>query len=116
MALTAPDLVRAAMAATRADSPTALARALRMTSYSAPRNIKRWLNGIAQPDYEATLLLVRAAGLLSTELRPVDEGDGDEDALRALDQKLDDVVVPRLEAIEAEIRRLAEAVTAARPA
>jgi hypothetical protein len=65
MPIEAPELVRAAMTATGTATPTQLARALRMPSYSAPRNISRWLESVSKPDYDSTLLLLQAAGYLT---------------------------------------------------
>jgi hypothetical protein len=65
--ISAPELVKRAMKATGATTPTELARTLEMTSYSAPRNVQRWLDGVSAPEYESTLQLLAAAGLLTAE-------------------------------------------------
>jgi transcriptional regulator with XRE-family HTH domain len=62
--LLAPELVRLAMEATGSRTLSDLARALGLTSYAAPRNIRRWIEGETNPDYDATLRLLEAAGLL----------------------------------------------------
>jgi len=108
-----PDLVRAAMAATGTETATDLARTLRMTSYSAPRNIKRWLDGVAQPDFEATLLLLDAAGLLAStpaaakasRLTSPELADVLRE-IRALDNKIDVAITPRLDTMESELREI----------
>lgn len=115
MPLEAPELVRLAMTATGSTTPTELARALRMSNYTAPRNIKRWLDGESQPEFDATLVLLGAAGLL----RPVDDAQpepaaaGDLEpvlrAVRALDRKIDTSLTPRFDRLERDVRALARA-------
>ena len=75
-----PELVKRAMDATGSSTPTELARALKMTAYSAPRNIQRWLDGVSSPEYESTLQPLEAAGLLGQNSTPVP-------LRRALDQR-----------------------------
>lgn len=62
---TGVELVRAAMKATGASTSTQLAKALDLRGYSAPRNVKRWLEGVNDPDFESTLQLLDAAGWLT---------------------------------------------------
>ena len=120
MPLEAPDLVRAAMVATSSATPTDLARNLKMSSYSAPRNVKRWLDGETQPDYESTLLLIGAAGLLHPESGEPRASRLAETTLAdvvseiaALDRKIDVTLAQRLESLEAAVRDLARQVTGA---
>jgi transcriptional regulator with XRE-family HTH domain len=91
-------------------TPTELARALRMTGYTAPRNITRWLNGDSSPDYDSTLALLAAAGMLNLDAPAPEVGEADANAqllreLRALDRKIDTVVVPRLDELADERRQ-----------
>jgi hypothetical protein len=106
--LSASELVRIVMEKTGARTPTELARTLRLTGYTAPRKITRWLNGDSAPDFENTIALLEAAGMLRLEGgEPVRGGDSEVLAeLRALDRKLDTVVVPKLDQL-AEARRQA---------
>lgn len=103
MALIEPDaLVKAAMEAVGTSSPTELARAVGLTGYSDPRNITRWIEGENAPGYEATLLLLRAAGMLNLEAPapPSTAPSGSDailEAVRALDRKLDVEVIPKLD-------------------
>lgn len=60
-------LVRAVMAALEVEGATALARALGMTDYNAPRKIKDWLDDKFSPNYEATMLMLEGSGLLNLE-------------------------------------------------
>lgn len=61
----APELVRLAMERTGAAGPTELADRIGMTERRAPEKISRWLAGTHEPSYEATLLLLDAAGWLT---------------------------------------------------
>lgn len=83
------------------ESPTDLARAIGLTDYSAPRNITRWLDGENAPGYEATILLLRAAGYLRDEALPSSPTapDATLEAVQALDRRLDTDVIPRLDAL-----------------
>lgn len=65
MALTAPELVAAAMKARAVDNPTDLAKAMGLGPWS-PQKIKRWLRGENEPSYEATIALLEVAGWLNT--------------------------------------------------
>lgn len=68
------ELVRLVMARYSTDSPTELARHLKM-DYSGPGQISRWLAGRNKPNFDQTLMLLRAAGLLAEEpdlSRPVE--------------------------------------------
>lgn len=58
------------MKAVGASKPADLARALGLDSYGSPRRVKRWLDGETEPDYEATLRLLDAVGLLKRDGRP----------------------------------------------
>lgn len=59
------DLVAAAEKALGVSGDTALAVALGFTDHHAPSRIARWRKGDAKPNYDATLTLLRAAGMLS---------------------------------------------------
>ena len=63
----ASTLVRVVMETLGAEGPTALARELGMTDYSAPRKIADWLEGKYAPNYEATILMLERSGLLNLE-------------------------------------------------
>jgi hypothetical protein len=63
MALTAPELVAAAMKALDVDNPTDLAKAMGLGPWS-PQKVKRWLRGENEPSYEATIALLEQAGWL----------------------------------------------------
>lgn len=114
----------AAARAWRGLEPKQVARHLGISSEA----VNRWERGGLQraPAKGQVLLLAEvleqpADWLIEGHTPPWMQGAlaRDEDVLAvfaALDLKLDVDVVPRLEAIEAELRRLAEAVTAARPA
>lgn len=96
------------MERTGTDSPTELARALRMTGYTAPRNITRWLNADSAPDFDSTLTLLAAAGMLNLDspIPPAPLGDAELlRELRALDRKLDTEVIPRLDRLGEERRQ-----------
>lgn len=82
-----------------------------MSGYTAPRKITRWLNGDSSPDFENTLALLSAAGLLNLDA-PVREAtsSGKEPtlaAIEALDRRLDTEVIPKLDNI-ADAQRQAE--------
>jgi hypothetical protein len=77
-----------------------------MTGYTAPRNITRWLNGDSSPDYESTMSLLAAAGMLDLEAtQPPTDANATLDAVTNLDRRLDTDVIPRLEQIADELRR-----------
>jgi len=56
--------VRAVMRQLGCDGPTDLANRLSL-GVNSPRRIKRWLDGENEPDYEATMLMLEAAGWLN---------------------------------------------------
>ena len=63
------DLIRLAMQGAGIEigdpyAPSKLARALDLGKYSSPQRIRRWLAGTSKPNYDATLALLRLAGLL----------------------------------------------------
>lgn len=68
--VTAPELVTRAKERLGVKTDTDLARALGLKDYAAPQRIRRWRLGQNEPDYEATLLLLEAAGLLNEEAAP----------------------------------------------
>lgn len=102
------------MELTDTSTPTELARALRMEGFWAPQNVTRWLKGSSKPDYDSTLALLAAAGMLNLEdpraqlhdeptLRDVLE------EIRALDRKLDAESLPATaQRLEEVARRLEE--------
>ncbi len=49
------------------ESYAELARALRLSSFAAPKNIRRWLDGETKPGYESTLKLLELVGALNLE-------------------------------------------------
>lgn len=111
MPLTAQELVTLVMQLTGATTPTELAREIGMQGYSAPQRVKRWLDGTNEPDFEGTLLLLDAAGLLATETSPRERqqnGNREEELLeeiRAVDRKLDQLdIAGRLTSIEELLR------------
>lgn len=61
----ADELVRAAMAASGADSARALARKLGLSGYDSPKRVERWLRGENSPGFDATIALLQLAGLLN---------------------------------------------------
>lgn len=58
------ELVQRAMDKAGVDKPGQLAKVIGLEAYASPLRVKRWLEGIAKPDYEATLILLRYVGLL----------------------------------------------------
>ncbi len=84
----APDLVRLAMRRLGTESYADLARALGLSSYAAPKNIRRWLDGETKPGYESTLKLLDLVGALNEgalerSLRDLRGSHATEAALRA---------------------------------
>lgn len=103
------------MEASGATTPTELARAIGMTGYSAPQRAKRWIDGSNEPDFEGTVLLLAAAGMLNIE-NPTLVVEGSSDAavlreIRALDRRLDVDVLPRLDRLADERRDRARSTT-----
>jgi len=102
--------------ALKSESPTDLAKAIKLGGYNAPQRVRRWMDGDHAPDYEGTMLMLEAAGMLNLEHPSPSEppaGGRDDDQLlaevRGLDRKIDTEVSARLERIEGELRELTRA-------
>lgn len=67
MQVRAPDLVRFVMQKTGLEKPSEIAKMLGLTSYSSPQRVTRWIAGENEPDFDATLALLAAAGWLNEE-------------------------------------------------
>lgn len=88
------------------DQNAELARHLGLTGYNAPQKVRRWRKGDNEPDYKATLLLLKAAGLLAPETGAVKalEAGGLEEIPAA---DLPELAVAEAEALVRILRRLA---------
>lgn len=62
--LEAEELVKRAMTALKAKNASQFAVALGLTGRNEERRVRSWVDGKAKPNYEGTLLLLDAAGLL----------------------------------------------------
>jgi hypothetical protein len=85
-------LVEAAEQALGVEGDTALADALRLESRHAPARIARWRAGTTKPDYEGTLALLGAAGMLSEGKRRRPQAAPEEETAALLAQLEADVV------------------------
>jgi hypothetical protein len=112
----ASDFVAQVMAALGADGPTDLSRKLGLGE-SGPRRIKRWLEGVNEPDYEATMLMLERAGwLTSTPGAAAGPGGSTPDPLRALAEAVADLARANLDygARLEEVERRLESAPASR--
>lgn len=83
----ASQLVRLVMERMKVETAGQVAAGLGLRGYGAPKKVSRWLSGENEPDYEATLLLLRAAGLLRekpTKLTAVSQRPDLEEAVVAV--------------------------------
>lgn len=51
-------------AALKVETPTELAKAIKLGGYNAPQRARRWMDGDHAPDYEGTMLMLEATGWL----------------------------------------------------
>ena len=49
------------------ESYTEFARKINLTSYEAPKRVRRWADGENDPDFEGTMLILEAVGWLSMD-------------------------------------------------
>jgi len=63
----ATELVRLAMERLDCHSAGELARKLDLEPYDSPKRVRRWLDGLNEPDYRATMTILERIGALNLD-------------------------------------------------